>query len=59
MVPLSLEFQKLNEVIENIDLAEKEMVEFTDEEGYGRFLDMHLLFNKYINIKGIKVGNFI
>lgn len=45
----------MNEAIENIELAEKEMVEFTDEEGYGRFLDMHTLYDKYVNIKGIKV----
>ena len=25
------------------------MAEFTDEEGYGKFLDMHTLFNEYYN----------
>ncbi|VDN08022.1 unnamed protein product [Thelazia callipaeda] len=53
-IPLSLEYQKMNEAIENIELAEKDLIEFTDEEGYGRFLDMHVLYDKYINIKGVK-----
>lgn len=45
----------MNEAIENIELAEKDVIEFTDEEGYGRFLDLHILYDKYINIKGVKV----
>ena len=27
------------------------MVEFSDEEGYGRFLDLHEHYNQYLNIK--------
>lgn len=34
---------------------EREIVRFTDEEGYGKFLDMHLLFDQYLNLKGVKV----
>lgn len=48
----------MNEAIENIELAEKDLVEFTDEEGYGRFLDVHTIYDKYINIKGAKVCHF-
>lgn len=48
----------MNEAIENIELAEKDVIEFTDEEGYGRFLDLHTLYDKYINIKGVKVCHF-
>ncbi|OZC06653.1 splicing factor 3A subunit 3 family protein [Onchocerca flexuosa] len=58
-IPLSLEFQKMNEAIENIELAEKDMIEFTDEEGYGRFLDLHILYDKYINIKGVKRMDYL
>ena len=54
-VPLCLEFQKMNEAIEDIEAAERDLVEFTDEEGYGRFLDMHALHSKYLNIKRVKV----
>lgn len=55
-VPLCLEFQKMNEAIEDIEAAERDLVEFTDEEAYGRFLDMHALHTKYLNIKGVKVS---
>ena len=31
------------------------MTDFTDEEGYGRYLDMHECYEKYINLKGVDV----
>ena len=31
------------------------MVDFTDEEGYGRYLDLHEAYEKYINLKGVEV----
>lgn len=31
------------------------MVEFTDEEGYGKYLDLHELYIMYINLKGVEV----
>ena len=31
------------------------MVDFTDEEGYGKYLDMHECYEKYINLKGVEV----
>lgn len=31
------------------------MVEFSDEEGYGKYLDLHECYEKYINLKGIEV----
>lgn len=33
-----------------------DLVEFTDEEGYGRYLDLHDCYLKYINLKGIEVA---
>lgn len=30
-------------------------MEFTDEEGYGRYLDLHDCYLKYINLKGVEV----
>lgn len=33
-----------------------DLVEFTDEEGYGRYLDLHDCYSKYINLKGVEVG---
>lgn len=29
---------------------------FTDEEGYGRHLDLNELYQKYVNLKGVEVG---
>lgn len=33
-----------------------DLVEFTDEEGYGRYLDLHDCYLKYINLKGVEVA---
>lgn len=32
-----------------------DLVEFSDEEGYGRYLDLHDCYLKYINLKGAEV----
>ena len=34
-----------------------DMVEFSDEEGYGKYLDLHECFIKYTNLKGIEVSH--
>lgn len=34
-----------------------DLVEFTDEEGYGRYLDLHDCYLKYINLKAVEVVN--
>lgn len=52
---LNLDFDKKIAFISNPDRVEKEVVRFSDEEGYGKFLDMHLLYSQYVNLKGIKV----
>lgn len=36
-----------------------DLVEFTDEEGYGKFLDLHECYEKYINLKGIEASFLI
>ena len=53
-----MEFQNMQKEMENPDRIEREMVSFTDEEGYGRFLDLHTLYNEYVNMKHIKVSFF-
>ncbi|CAP25395.1 Protein CBG04748 [Caenorhabditis briggsae] len=52
--PLTVEFQKINDDIINPERAEPDMVEFSDEEAYGRFLDLHAQYDKFINLKNIK-----
>lgn len=37
----------------------KDLVEFTDEEGYGKYLDLHECYEKYINLKGIEKVDYI
>ena len=32
------------------------MVEFTDEEGYGKYLDLHECYDIFINLKGMDVS---
>jgi len=38
------------------DLA---LASFTDEEGYGRFLDLHQAYEVYLNIKGLDVTLYL
>ena len=38
-------------VLENIDIDK--LVRFTDEEGYGKYLDLHVFFDKFINLNGV------
>ncbi len=32
---------------------------FTDEEGYGKYLDLNELYHKYVNLKGVEKINYI
>ena len=32
-----------------------DLVEFTDEEGYGKYLDMHTLHDQFLNLKQMEV----
>ena len=35
------------------------MVEFSDEEGYGRFLDLHEHYQRYVNVKGFDKCDYL
>lgn len=50
-VPLSAEFDEFLKLRENPN--EANLVQFTDEEGYGKFLDLNECFQKYLNLKGV------
>lgn len=62
-VPLSVEFEELTKVystpggVANDDLSA--LVEFTDEEGCGRYLDLHECYEKYLNIRGVERVDYI
>jgi len=32
-----------------------DLVEFTDEEGYGKYLDLHEVYDKFLNLRGVEV----
>lgn len=57
-VPLSVEFEELQKTFQNPENMSA-LVEFTDEEGYGRYLDMHECYDAYINLKGIEKVDYI
>ncbi|KAK5983825.1 Splicing factor 3A subunit 3 [Trichostrongylus colubriformis] len=57
--PLSMEFQKMQEEIADPEREEYDMVQFTDEESYGRFLDMHEIHALYLNLKNVKKLDYI
>uniref|UniRef100_A0A183B0A6 Splicing factor 3A subunit 3 n=1 Tax=Echinostoma caproni TaxID=27848 RepID=A0A183B0A6_9TREM len=52
-VPMSADFEKYKEMREKPEEASATLIEFTDEEGYGRFLDLHDVYKKYLNVKGM------
>lgn len=56
-VPMSVEFDELAKLRENPN--EMNVVDFTDEEGYGKFLDLNECFAKYINLKGIEKVDYL
>ncbi|TPP58495.1 Splicing factor 3A subunit [Fasciola gigantica] len=52
-VPMAADFEKYKEMREKPEEAGATLIEFTDEEGYGRFLDLHDVYKKYLNVKGM------
>ena len=57
-VPMSVEFEELAKLRENQTEETSNVVEYTDEEGYGKYLDLHECYEKYINLKGVEVCFF-
>ncbi|CAG0882889.1 unnamed protein product [Darwinula stevensoni] len=58
-VPMSVEFEEYSKLRENPTEEYQNMVEFTDEEGYGKFLDLHECYLKYINLKGVDKVDYL
>uniref|UniRef100_A0AAR2L291 Matrin-type domain-containing protein n=1 Tax=Pygocentrus nattereri TaxID=42514 RepID=A0AAR2L291_PYGNA len=58
-VPMSVEFEELMKARDNPSEEAQNLVEFTDEEGYGRYLDLHDCYLKYINLKGAEKLEYI
>lgn len=58
-VPMSVEFEELTKARENPTEETMNMVEFTDEEGYGKYLDLHECYEKFVNLKGVEKVDYI
>lgn len=57
---MSVEFDELKKIRENPAGDESSaLVEFSDEEGYGRFLDLHECYTLFINLKGVERVDYI
>ncbi|XP_028411958.1 splicing factor 3A subunit 3-like [Dendronephthya gigantea] len=57
--PMQMEFVKMKENRENPSEDMQNLVDFSDEEGYGKYLDLHEAYDKYINIKGIEKQDYL
>lgn len=57
-VPMSVEFEEIAKLREN-PAEDTNMTDFTDEEGYGKYLDLHECYEKFINLKGIEKVDYI
>lgn len=51
--PMSMEFLRMDQQRNNPPEELQNLVDFTDEESYGKFLDLHQLYDRYINLKGV------
>uniref|UniRef100_A0AAY4BLX5 Matrin-type domain-containing protein n=1 Tax=Denticeps clupeoides TaxID=299321 RepID=A0AAY4BLX5_9TELE len=58
-IPMSVEFEELMKAHDNPSEEAQNLVEFTDEEGYGRYLDLHDCYLKYINLKSVEKVDYI
>jgi len=58
-VPMSMEFDELAKQRENGADEINNLVDFTDEEGYGKYLDLHECYAKYINLKGVEKVDYV
>ena len=57
--PLSYEFEQTNLVLLDEEEEMPNMVEFSDEEGYGRFLDLHEHYQRFVNVKGFDKCDYL
>lgn len=57
-VPLSVEFEDLVKAYNNPEEMSA-LVEFTDEEGGGRYLDLNLCYDMFLNLRGVEKVDYI
>ncbi|XP_011182504.1 splicing factor 3A subunit 3 [Zeugodacus cucurbitae] len=57
-IPLSVEFEELTKEYNNLEEMSA-LVEFTDEEGGGRYLDLNECYEQYLNLRGVEKVDYI
>lgn len=57
-IPLSVEFEELTKAYNNLEEMSA-LVEFTDEEGGGRYLDLNECYEQYLNLRGVEKVDYI
>lgn len=58
-IPMSVEFDELDKMRENPNDDTANMADFTDEEGYGKYLDLHEAYVQYTNLKGVEKVDYV
>lgn len=58
-IPRSVEYDKLQKELETQSDEPLNLVDFTDEEGYGKFLDLHVHHGLYVNLKGAEKLSYV
>ena len=58
-IPMSVEFNELARQRENAADETQYLVEFCDEEGYGKHLNLHECYTRYINLKCVERIDYI
>jgi len=58
-IPKSVEYDQLQKEMETQAEEPLNLVEFTDEEGYGKFLDLHEYHSIYVNLKGAEKLSYV
>merc|ERR1712048_210762 len=57
--PMQMEFLKLKEIREAPIDEQEFLAEFSDEEGLGRYLDLHEAYTQFTNVKGIEATDYL
>jgi len=57
--PMQMEFLRMKEAREKPVEEQEVLVDFTDEEGFGKYLDLHEAYNQYINLKNIEHMDYL
>jgi splicing factor 3A subunit 3 len=58
-VPMIMEFMRLDTERKNPPHELQNLVHFTDEESYGKFLDLHQLHDLFCNLKGVERVDYL